>query len=343
MRTGTKVSGAVAMALGLTLSASTALAGAGDFLVGVGVGAIGKTIYDKVTRKPSAPPQSIPQASNPQREQNRDIQNRLNVLGYNAGTPDGIVGRKTRGAINAFQTDKGFPATGTLNDEELALLYQLTTPTNNAESTSSIPVGKSDLPSDEKDTTRAGALQTAPPAIHGLTPGLREENVIAFLESEGYQTCEGDQTYVRCSADLDTMVDAIEVATVNDTIYMIYRDLNFKTEVPREALVNRMRDTYPTLIDEETMSLSSSTPCQAKLETPMLSVVAPVSNAPTDPNVLGAAAQACADYAGIELSGDPIVTRTQILLYDSAPILHEQESGAGIFEETNAVPTELKF
>ena len=43
----------------------------------------------------------------------RNIQILLNELGYNAGTPDGSAGNKTKQAISAFQGDMGFPVNGT--------------------------------------------------------------------------------------------------------------------------------------------------------------------------------------------------------------------------------------
>lgn len=41
------------------------------------------------------------------------IQRRLNELGYDVGTPDGLVGAKTASAISAFQRDQGLPIDGT--------------------------------------------------------------------------------------------------------------------------------------------------------------------------------------------------------------------------------------
>jgi peptidoglycan hydrolase-like protein with peptidoglycan-binding domain len=40
------------------------------------------------------------------------IQRKLNELGYDVGTPDGLMGRKTRSAIIEFQQNRGLPATG---------------------------------------------------------------------------------------------------------------------------------------------------------------------------------------------------------------------------------------
>jgi localization factor PodJL len=52
----------------------------------------------------------------------RDIQIELNALGYTAGSPDGIAGRKTDAAIRAFQKSIGLPSTGKPSGELLMLL-----------------------------------------------------------------------------------------------------------------------------------------------------------------------------------------------------------------------------
>lgn len=40
------------------------------------------------------------------------VQRRLNELGYDVGTPDGLVGARTRSAISTFQSDHGLPVDG---------------------------------------------------------------------------------------------------------------------------------------------------------------------------------------------------------------------------------------
>lgn len=52
----------------------------------------------------------------------RVVQQKLNALGYDAGPTDGLMGRRTRAAIIAFQRDRGLAATGVANQ---ALLLQL--------------------------------------------------------------------------------------------------------------------------------------------------------------------------------------------------------------------------
>ncbi len=55
-----------------------------------------------------------------------EIQCRLNELGYNAGTPDGLFGNKTRSAIKAFQRDQRIAATGNADQALLTRLRQAT-------------------------------------------------------------------------------------------------------------------------------------------------------------------------------------------------------------------------
>lgn len=47
----------------------------------------------------------------------KKAQEKLNDLGYNCGTPDGIIGSKTKKAIKSFQKDNDLKVTGTLNSE----------------------------------------------------------------------------------------------------------------------------------------------------------------------------------------------------------------------------------
>ncbi|MEX0301328.1 MAG: peptidoglycan-binding domain-containing protein [Leisingera sp.] len=48
------------------------------------------------------------------RAENRESQVALNYFGFNAGSPDGVLGRRSRAAITQYQIHMGFPATGYL-------------------------------------------------------------------------------------------------------------------------------------------------------------------------------------------------------------------------------------
>jgi len=50
------------------------------------------------------------------------LQTRLNALGYEVGTPDGVVGRRTEAAIRAYQRDQGLEVTGQPSPALLARL-----------------------------------------------------------------------------------------------------------------------------------------------------------------------------------------------------------------------------
>ena len=51
------------------------------------------------------------------------LQQRLNEIGYSAGTADGQFGKKTEAALLAFQSAAGLPATGVADDATQRLIY----------------------------------------------------------------------------------------------------------------------------------------------------------------------------------------------------------------------------
>jgi len=60
------------------------------------------------------------------RDEVRDYQVRLNQLGFDAGTPDGVAGKRTRNAVRGFQQSIGAPVTGILSQSDSATLIQST-------------------------------------------------------------------------------------------------------------------------------------------------------------------------------------------------------------------------
>ena len=89
-----------------------------------------------------APPRPAPDATV------QAIQHKLNELGYEAGTADGLMGRGTRSAIIAFQQDRGLAATG---EADQALLLQLET----------APAPASPSPAERRPTTAPVQLSSA--------------------------------------------------------------------------------------------------------------------------------------------------------------------------------------
>jgi peptidoglycan hydrolase-like protein with peptidoglycan-binding domain len=64
--------------------------------------------------EPEPAPQAAARPANGTRL-TRNMQRRLNQLGYNAGPEDGIMGQATRAAVMEFQRVEGLPATGRLD------------------------------------------------------------------------------------------------------------------------------------------------------------------------------------------------------------------------------------
>ncbi len=52
------------------------------------------------------------------RAEAREIQSALNYFGFPAGTPDGVLGRRSRGAISQYQAHLNYPITGYLTEYE---------------------------------------------------------------------------------------------------------------------------------------------------------------------------------------------------------------------------------
>ena len=87
----------------------------------------GNTPLTPTTTVGSANPSSttttttVPTAAKPPLQQGSQgpavaaLQTRLNALGYNAGTPDGVFGAGTKAALIAFQKKKGLTADGVVN------------------------------------------------------------------------------------------------------------------------------------------------------------------------------------------------------------------------------------
>ena len=69
---------------------------------------------------PPMPPAPIPPAVS--RQQLLEIQQILNALGYDAGSPDGIMGRRTAAAIRDFQQANGLAVNGQADERLLARL-----------------------------------------------------------------------------------------------------------------------------------------------------------------------------------------------------------------------------
>lgn len=80
---------------------------------------------DAIRNDPAALAERLEAELNLTREDRRAIQSNLTLLDYNTRGVDGIFGRGTRGAIQSFQRDRGFAATGYLTRPQIRELASL--------------------------------------------------------------------------------------------------------------------------------------------------------------------------------------------------------------------------
>jgi peptidoglycan hydrolase-like protein with peptidoglycan-binding domain len=108
----------VAAAL-MAAQSAPARADLGDALVGGVVGGvIGGVIVNEANKKKQPAAASAPTVSSAQRAANAEVQTALNYFGYPAGTPDGVMGARSRAAVSEYQATLGYPPTGQLTDYE---------------------------------------------------------------------------------------------------------------------------------------------------------------------------------------------------------------------------------
>ena len=87
----------------------------GGIIGGVIVNEASKNRQRTTTTRSTQPRSTMSSAT---REQNRQVQTSLNYFGFPAGTPDGVMGQRSRAAVAQYQAHLGFPATGQLTPYE---------------------------------------------------------------------------------------------------------------------------------------------------------------------------------------------------------------------------------
>ncbi|PRY21169.1 lytic murein transglycosylase [Aliiruegeria haliotis] len=79
-------------------------------------------LADRIAGKPPIQAGFPPDAQGMTIDDRKELQRRLNANGFDAGTPDGVIGSGTEAAISAYQKSVGLPVTG---QPSLALLKRL--------------------------------------------------------------------------------------------------------------------------------------------------------------------------------------------------------------------------
>lgn len=114
----------------MTVPATRVAADGRDFAAGIVAGVVGSAVVrnankqKRVVRQKTYVQKRAPAVPSYIRQERREIQTSLNYFGFPAGTPDGVLGRKSRAAVSSYQTHMGYPATGQLTDYEKSFLLQ---------------------------------------------------------------------------------------------------------------------------------------------------------------------------------------------------------------------------
>ena len=121
------MTGAVVAVSLAVIPAERAQADAGDFIAGAIIGGIVGANAKKQRRTTRSRSRTVrrkksTRSSIPSTQEGRNIQASLNYFGFNAGTVDGQLGRKTRDAVSQYQVYLGYPITGQLSAFEQNLL-----------------------------------------------------------------------------------------------------------------------------------------------------------------------------------------------------------------------------
>ena len=117
---------AAALSAALIMSGTEQVAAdAGDALVGGIIGGvIGGAIVNEGNKRRAVRTKRVYRQPvySAQRIENREVQTSLNYFGFPAGTPDGVLGRRSRTAISQYQAHLGYPVTGYLTEYEKSFL-----------------------------------------------------------------------------------------------------------------------------------------------------------------------------------------------------------------------------
>lgn len=154
---------------------------------------------------PQAPSRPTPDATV------QAIQRKLNELGYEAGTADGLMGRGTRSAILTFQRDMGLTQDGQPDSDLLAVLKSATPVTTSR-----------NTPSTNRDYAPAQNVESPPrPAPNPFTP-QQSTAAPASRDAKNFSVCVSGQYPSLCNYALLTPDEKVQVAAAE-------RRVNFQT------------------------------------------------------------------------------------------------------------------
>jgi peptidoglycan hydrolase-like protein with peptidoglycan-binding domain len=166
----------------------------------------------RFARSPSTGSLSTPAPARPAPDATvQAIQRKLNELGYEAGSADGLMGRGTRSAILAFQRDMGLTQDGLPDRDLLAVLNSVTSATTSSNTA---------RPNREYAPEQSAALPPRP--TPDPLPPRQVQTAPASRDAKNFSVCGSGQYPSLCNYALLTPDEKVQVAAAE-------RRVNFQT------------------------------------------------------------------------------------------------------------------
>lgn len=162
---------------------------------------------ERFSTRTSAAPNLTPQVVKPTPDPTvKSIQQRLNALGYDAGTADGFMGSKTRSAISSFQRDSGLNADGKPTEALLRKLQSTEKPKTKEPSPAQPSSQPQFIPAPSQPTTPTPKPVQTPSWGAGEPSGKPDLSQVNSFEQESIErACDGARKYSGPSAYYDCL------------------------------------------------------------------------------------------------------------------------------------------
>ncbi|SNY91066.1 Putative peptidoglycan binding domain-containing protein [Cohaesibacter sp. ES.047] len=237
-----------------------------------------------------------------QRQNNREVQNRLNYLGYNAGVADGVLGRRSKTAISRFQSDAGYAPNGYLTPEQTGILFSAafenqhfgvtsgqgqTTSYNAANENEmfgdpdvdvqevSVDQGIDTMVDDSPEGEPMSAANTSlkfangNPGFFGIQLGQSYPSAKDVLDKNGFNLCTGEGEFITCTSDDNGVSRRLKLArgmgVESQPIYMMDLETKLAVDVDQSVIENKLADSYPELTAAPNKVISDNASCAMEM------------------------------------------------------------------------------
>jgi hypothetical protein len=296
----------------------------------------------------------------------KSVQQALNDAGYDAGPVDGAPGRRTQAAVRTFQADMGAAPDGTLDAGQYRELVRLAEARSipGAPSMLEVRTPVSPLPADAPLSTVATTTADDMPAtgvddaeldflstemdVLGVGIGSPADGAAVVLSTEVGE-CRATGDFTVCSGSKEAFEDQVAFAAhgsgADKAVYFISRTLSFARPVPEAAVLERLADSMPSLIDDPDRLIASSAVCGDAVSGEgygaLVEGIRLAAEAGGVDDVVSRDLDCRAFYTARLIGDGSSVVSVEVALYDGR-LLEEGTATAGV-PVVEALPDEVKF